>query len=142
MALAWLKQILGDHYSEEIEKQIEAKIGEGFVARADFNGRSEELKLVKEQLTQRDSDIAALKKGAGESEDLKKQITEMQAKHKADADAAGERDPGNGRHGAPGEVGTQKQPEGGAYPLAGCASQCKNCTTADHLLSSLSCANM
>ena len=69
MALVWLKQILGDYYTEELEKQIEAKIGEGFVARTDFNGRIEELKLAKEQLTQRDADIAELKKGAGESDE-------------------------------------------------------------------------
>lgn len=88
MALVWLKQILGDYYTEELEKQIEAKIGEGFVARTDFNGRIEELKVAKEQLTQRDADIAELKKGAGESDDLKKQITELQAKYKADAEKA------------------------------------------------------
>ena len=88
MALPWLKPLLGEHYSEEIEKQVEAKIGEGFVARNDFNNRGEELKSAKEQLAQRDADIATLKKGAGENDDLKKQITELQAKHKAETEAA------------------------------------------------------
>ena len=35
--LEWLKTILGDHYTEDIDKQISAEIGKGFVARADFN---------------------------------------------------------------------------------------------------------
>ena len=35
--LDWLKPILGDAYTEEIDSKIAAEIGKGFVARADFN---------------------------------------------------------------------------------------------------------
>lgn len=42
--LEWLKTILGDSYTEDIDKQISAEIGKGFVARADFNAKNEELK--------------------------------------------------------------------------------------------------
>lgn len=31
--LDWLKEILGDNYSEEIDKKVSAKIGENFVSR-------------------------------------------------------------------------------------------------------------
>ena len=35
--LEWLKEILGTHYTEEIDKKVSAEIGRGFVAKADFN---------------------------------------------------------------------------------------------------------
>ena len=38
--LDWLKTILGDAYTEEIDKRISAEIGKGFVARTDFNDLS------------------------------------------------------------------------------------------------------
>ena len=82
MALPWLKTLLGEVYTEELEKQIADKIGESFVSKADFNGRSDELKAIKEQLTQRDADLEALRKGAGDNEALKLQLSELQAEHK------------------------------------------------------------
>ena len=42
--LEWLKTILGDHYTEDIDKQISTEIGKGFVARADFNAKNDDLK--------------------------------------------------------------------------------------------------
>ena len=88
MALPWLKTLLGDVYTEELEKQIADKIGEGFVSKADFNGRSDELKAIKEQLTQRDADLEALRKGAGDNDALKLQLSELQAEHKKAAEEA------------------------------------------------------
>lgn len=35
--LEWLKTILGDAYTEEIDKKVSEEIGKNFVARADFN---------------------------------------------------------------------------------------------------------
>ena len=88
MALVWLKQILGTNYTDEIDKLISEKIGEGFIARADFNARTEELRLAKEQLAQRDADVATMKKDAGENEELKKQLSDLQTKYKSEGDAA------------------------------------------------------
>lgn len=42
--LDWLKTIVGDHYTEDIDKQVSAEIGKGFVAKADFNAKNDELK--------------------------------------------------------------------------------------------------
>ena len=39
--LEWLKNILGDKYTPEIDTAVSQEIGKSFVARADFN-RSEE----------------------------------------------------------------------------------------------------
>ena len=48
--LEWLKAILGDGYNEEIDKQISAEIGKGFVAKADFNAAKEAQRGTAEQL--------------------------------------------------------------------------------------------
>ena len=37
MALEWLKTVLGDAYTEDIDKSVSAEIGKGFVARSDYN---------------------------------------------------------------------------------------------------------
>ncbi len=37
MALDWLKPILGDTYSDELDGKISAEIGKHFVSREDFN---------------------------------------------------------------------------------------------------------
>jgi len=34
--LEWLKTILGEHYTEDINKKISAEIGKNFVSKADF----------------------------------------------------------------------------------------------------------
>ena len=48
--LEWLKTIRGDHYTEDIDKQISAEIGKGFVARADFNSKNDELKTANDTI--------------------------------------------------------------------------------------------
>jgi hypothetical protein len=42
--LDWLKTILGDSYTEEIDNAVSKEIGKGFVARADFNAVNDEKK--------------------------------------------------------------------------------------------------
>lgn len=48
--LEWLKTILGDSYTEEIDKKVSAEIGKGFVSKTDFNAKNEELKTAQGQL--------------------------------------------------------------------------------------------
>lgn len=76
--LEWLKKILGDAYTEDIDKQVSDQIGKGFVARADFNAKAEALKSAESQLSERDSQLEELKKASGDSEALKKQIEDLQ----------------------------------------------------------------
>ena len=40
MALEWLKTILGDMYTPEIDTAVSQEIGKGFVSRTDFNTTS------------------------------------------------------------------------------------------------------
>lgn len=44
--LDWLKTILGEAYSEEIDKKVSEEIGKNFVARADFNTLNTEKKAL------------------------------------------------------------------------------------------------
>lgn len=81
--LEWLKEILGTHYTEEIDKKVSAEIGKGFVSKTDFNAAKAELKTARETITERDSQLETLKKSGGDLEALKSQIEKLQADNKA-----------------------------------------------------------
>lgn len=44
--LEWLKTILGDAYTEDIDKKVSDEIGKQFVSRADFNTLNETKKTL------------------------------------------------------------------------------------------------
>ncbi len=77
--LEWLKTILGDSYTDDIDKAVSKEIGKGFVARADFNALNEEKKKLGETVTERDGQLEALKKvdAAG----LQAEITRLQGEN-------------------------------------------------------------
>jgi len=60
--LDWLKTILGDAYTEDIDKKVSAEIGKGFVAKADFNSVNEAKKTLEGTVAERDKQIEDLKK--------------------------------------------------------------------------------
>lgn len=82
--LDWLKTILGDHYTEDIDKQVSAEIGKGFVARADFNTLNEEKKRLATQVTERDTQLEELKKV--DTKGLQAEITRLQGENAAQAE--------------------------------------------------------
>ncbi len=91
MKLQWLKEILGEAYTEEMDAKVSAALGERFVSRQDFNDKNTKLKEAETQVVQltetvknRDSQLETLKKSAGDNEDLKKQIEDLTAQNKAD----------------------------------------------------------
>ena len=79
--LDWLKTILGDSYTEDIDKQVSAEIGKGFVSRADFNAKNEELKTANSTITGL-RDAAKAYEGVDVA-GLKKQLTDLQGKYDA-----------------------------------------------------------
>lgn len=80
--LDWLKQILGDRYTEDIDKQVSAEIGKGFVSRADFNAKNEDLKTANTTIqTLRD---AAKDFDGVDVADLRKQISDWETKYNTD----------------------------------------------------------
>lgn len=89
--LEWLKTILGDAYTPEIDTAVSQEIGKGFVSRTDFNAKAAKVTELESQVGQlTDSaktytaQLAELKKSAGDTEALTKKITEMEEKAKTD----------------------------------------------------------
>lgn len=85
--LDWLKAILGDAYTEDIDAKVSTEIGKSFVSRSDFNNANEELKTAKATLQERDGQIETLKTSAGDNAKLLKQIETMQEENKTAAEA-------------------------------------------------------
>ena len=87
--LEWLKNILGDKYTPEIDTAVSQEIGKGFVARADFNLKAAKLTELETEVTQlregvktRDKQLEELKKAGGDNADLKKQIEDLTQQNK------------------------------------------------------------
>lgn len=74
--LDWLKEILGEAYSEEIDKKVSAQIGKDFVSRADFNGANTAKKTAETQLAAANQTIETLKNSKGDEETLKQTVAE------------------------------------------------------------------
>lgn len=79
--LEWLKSILGENYTEEIDKKVSAEIGKGFVARSDFNILNETKKTLETQLSERDGQLEELKKV--DTKGLQEEITRLQGENTA-----------------------------------------------------------
>lgn len=82
--LDWLKTILGDAYTEDLEKKISEAIGKSFVARSDFNEALAAKKKLEEDLKERDRQLEELAAAKGATEDLQSQIKTLQQKNKED----------------------------------------------------------
>lgn len=85
--LDWLKTILGEAYSEEIDKKVSEEIGKNFVARADFNTLNTEKKNLADTVKERDKQLEALKASTGDVEALKTQIATLQTENATAAKA-------------------------------------------------------
>lgn len=79
--LEWLKNILADNYTEDIDKQISQEIGKNFVSKADFNAKSEALKATEKAVKDRDTQLESLKASSGNAEELKSQIATLQTQN-------------------------------------------------------------
>jgi hypothetical protein len=83
--LEWLKTILGDSYTEDIDKKVSAEIGKEFVSRTDFNAANEEKKTMAKTIKERDGQLEELKKvdAAG----LQAEIVKLQGENKTAQEA-------------------------------------------------------
>lgn len=89
--LEWLKEILKEGYTEEIDKSVSAHIGKNFVSKSDFNALNNTKKTLEGQISERDRQLEELKKVDAAS--LQAEIDRLQgeneaAKEKYDADLA------------------------------------------------------
>lgn len=79
--LEWLKTILGETYTEDIDKKVSTEIGKNFVSKTDFNALNDVKKQLEADVKTRDSQIADLSKV--NAEDLQATIDKLTADNKA-----------------------------------------------------------
>lgn len=91
MKLLWLKEIIGETYTEEMDAAACQAIGKDFVARADFNAKNTRVKELEAQVGQLEEaakghakQLEELKKSAGDNEELTRKIGELEQQAKAD----------------------------------------------------------
>lgn len=91
MKLLWLKEIIGEAYTEEMDAAACQAIGKDFVARADFNAKNTRVKELEAQVGQLEEaakghakQLEELKKSAGDNEELTRKIGELEQQAKAD----------------------------------------------------------
>lgn len=78
--LDWLKEILGEAYTDDIDKQVSDHIGKNFVSRADFNTKNEANKELEKQIKERDKQLDELKEV--DADGLQKRISELEDENK------------------------------------------------------------
>lgn len=91
MKLEWLKKILGDAYTEEMDAKVSAALGERFVSRSDFNAKNTRVTELETQVGQLEeqakthaAQLGDLKKLTGDNEALTKKIGELEEQAKSD----------------------------------------------------------
>lgn len=91
MKLQWIKDILGDAYTEEMDAKVSAALGERFVSRADFNAKNVRVGELEAQVSRLETqakthadDLTGLKKLTGDNETLTKRIGELEEQAKID----------------------------------------------------------
>lgn len=89
--LEWLKTILGDAYTPEIDTAVSQEIGKGFVARTDFNAKAAkvteletEAKQLRETAKTHATQLEELKKATGDSAELTRKIEDLERQNKED----------------------------------------------------------
>ena len=89
MALDFLKGILGDAYTEDIDARVSAEIGKAFVAKGDFDAKNTELKAAKAQLAEANKTIEGLQATDKDIEAVRKEAADYKARaEQAEKDAA------------------------------------------------------
>lgn len=83
-----LTQLFGDAVTDDAMKQFNAELGKKFVAKADFNAKVEEVKILKGEKKTLEDEVAKLNENANGNEDVKKELEALKAKIDADAKQA------------------------------------------------------
>lgn len=89
-----LKEALGDELYTKVAEKLKgnekvklANLADGgYVGKEKFDASETTVQDLKQQLADRDKDIAALKKSTGDNEALTKQLSDLQAKYKTDTE--------------------------------------------------------
>ena len=78
------KDVLGDAYTDDLKKAIDAVVGREFVSRADFNATNEAKKALETALKDRDAQLAALQKSTGDASPASADCRASEAKRGTD----------------------------------------------------------
>ena len=83
-----LTQLFGDAITDDTMKQFNVELAKKFVAKADFNAKVEEVKLLKGEKKTLEDEVTRLNENANGNEDVKKELEALKAKIDADAKQA------------------------------------------------------
>lgn len=91
----FLKDVLGEDLFKQVADKLKgndkiklANLADGgYVGKEKFDASEATITDLRKQLADRDKDISALKKGAGDNEALNKQLADLQTKYKTDTEA-------------------------------------------------------
>ena len=89
-----LTQLFGDAVTEDALKKFNVELGQKFVAKADYNGKLEEIKTLKAEKTTLETKITELNEKSSTADDYKSQLEALQKeiKEKEAADKAAAED--------------------------------------------------
>ena len=79
----WLREIIGDSFTEAMDTAVASYLGKNFVSKTDFNTKNEEAKQLQKTLETRDDQLKALQ--ALKPEEMQAQITKLQGENAAAA---------------------------------------------------------
>ena len=77
MKLTWMKDIVGDTYTEEMDAAACQAIGKNFASRADFNAKSQALQ-------EKETELAALRASAQAAQGLQAELDSLKAQYAKD----------------------------------------------------------
>lgn len=80
--MASIKEILGNVWTEDLEKALNEHIGKNFIPTDKYNGQKSELDGLRAQLAERDAQLKELQKAAKGNEELTAQIAQLQKANK------------------------------------------------------------
>lgn len=81
--MKWLEDLLNEvEGKESLIKDIKTNLAKDFVPKSEFNAKNDEVKELKEQVSERDTQLTELKESAKGNEDLTKKIEELESENK------------------------------------------------------------
>ena len=83
--MEWLKELLknkGIEVPEEVFADVQKELPKHLIPKGEYNAKLEEIKGLNAQISERDGQLEKLGKSVGDSEELKKQIEQLQDENK------------------------------------------------------------
>ena len=85
MAINW-KDILGDAYTEDLEKAINTAVGKDFVSKADFNAKVKQIGEHEKTIQSQTTELDNLRQTNVDAAAMQKQIDDLKVAHAAEID--------------------------------------------------------